>query len=67
MSLRVPETVYRSLMAAGEHDAMLLIRRDLDAVRYGMDTRTISAGQAKRVNRFFSDGNYNFFDSVTFR
>ena len=65
MNLRVSEIVYRSLLAAGEDGAMILIRRDLDAVRYRMDTQTISASQAKRINSFFSDGNYNFFDRVT--
>ena len=65
MNLRVSEIVYRSLLAAGEDGALILIRRDLDAVRYRMDTQTISTNQAKRINSFFSDGNYNFFDRVT--
>lgn len=65
MNLRVSEIVYRSFQAAGEDGAMHLIRQDLDAVRYGQDTRTISASQAKRINSFFSDGNYNFFDRIT--
>ena len=64
MNLRISEESYTKLL--NSEDAILLINEDLDRVHYGYKPRYISDYQAKRVNRFFAQGNTNYFSKVEF-